>query len=80
MTRPALRLFTTSGYQSKPSDGELARLQRVCLSCRAAFDSAWAGERICPRCKGTTAWRNGASVSTNNSGQSHARSGRKGSS
>jgi hypothetical protein len=43
------------------------------------FDSAWAGERVCPRCKGTTTWRNGASAASN-FGQSASRSGRKGSS
>jgi len=35
------------------------RRSRVCLSCRGSFDSAWAGERICPRCKGGSAWRSG---------------------
>jgi hypothetical protein len=80
MKRGDLRLLTTSGYQSKPSGALLEPLQRVCLNCRVAFESAWAGERICPRCKATTAWRNGASVSTGNAGQSAARSGRKGSS
>jgi hypothetical protein len=32
---------------------------RNCLVCHSAFLSAWAGERICKRCKGTSAWRNG---------------------
>jgi hypothetical protein len=27
--------------------------RRRCLFCREAFDSAWAGERICPACKGS---------------------------
>lgn len=35
---------------------------RPCLRCRVAFHSEWAGERICPRCKGTTAWRRGLPV------------------
>ena len=56
------------------------RLDRICLSCKTRFDSAWAGERICVRCKGTTAWRTGASVSVTGSNQSQSRSGRKGSS
>lgn len=32
---------------------------RLCLMCREAFESAWAGERICPRCKSQTRWRTG---------------------
>ena len=31
--------------------------QRVCLRCEQAFASAWVGERICSRCKTTSAWR-----------------------
>jgi hypothetical protein len=33
--------------------------QRLCLRCRRGFHSEWAGERICARCKGTSAWRKG---------------------
>jgi phage FluMu protein Com len=33
---------------------------RQCLKCDAKFSSQWSGERICPRCKSTNAWRNGA--------------------
>lgn len=32
---------------------------RRCLRCGASFPSEWAGERICARCKSTTAWRQG---------------------
>ena len=32
---------------------------RKCLTCRTPFESAWSGERICKRCKNTTAWKNG---------------------
>jgi uncharacterized paraquat-inducible protein A len=64
----------------KPSSDTLVRLPRACLNCKAVFDSAWAGERVCPRCKGTTTWRNGASTAASNFGQSASRSGRKGSS
>ncbi len=34
---------------------------RRCLSCEEAFNSQWAGERICPRCKHSSAWRAGVS-------------------
>lgn len=32
---------------------------RQCLRCRSVFESQWAGERICTRCKGSNAWRSG---------------------
>jgi len=60
--------------------GAFKRLERSCLSCHSMFDSAWAGERICQRCKGTTVWRNGAAAGVTRSGQSQSRSGRKGAS
>jgi hypothetical protein len=31
------------------------------LKCQSLFDSVSAGERICPRSKSTSAWRNGTS-------------------
>ncbi len=33
---------------------------RACLRCRAAFVSAWAGERICRGCKDSAVWQAGA--------------------
>jgi hypothetical protein len=30
---------------------------RKCLICKTAFQSAWAGERVCRRCKSTSTWR-----------------------
>jgi hypothetical protein len=30
---------------------------RKCLICRTPFQSAWAGERVCRRCKSTSTWR-----------------------
>lgn len=32
---------------------------RNCLMCRDLFPSQWAGERVCPKCKSTSAWRSG---------------------
>jgi hypothetical protein len=58
--------------------GLFKRHRRSCLGCRTQFDSEWAGERICQRCKATTAWRNGASTSVTSSNQNQSRSGRKG--
>ena len=35
---------------------------RQCLMCGDKFESAWAGERICRRCRGSKAWRTGDSA------------------
>lgn len=35
---------------------------RHCLRCQTEFASAWAGERVCPRCKGTSGWRTGVAL------------------
>jgi uncharacterized Zn finger protein (UPF0148 family) len=35
---------------------------RHCLRCRAPFVSAWAGERVCPKCKSTSVWRDGVAA------------------
>lgn len=59
MTRGALRMLAKPEYQTKPSSDTMNRLPRLCLNCKSVFDSAWSGERVCARCKGTTAWRNG---------------------
>jgi Zn finger protein HypA/HybF involved in hydrogenase expression len=32
---------------------------RRCLMCLEQFVSEWAGQRVCPRCKSTAAWRTG---------------------
>jgi len=52
-----------------PHDRIARRKRRACLSCNTAFESEWAGERICPRCKTTATWRGGVSKA----GQNHAR-------
>jgi len=33
---------------------------RKCLSCLEEFESEWAGERVCKKCKATNMWRIGA--------------------
>lgn len=32
---------------------------RKCLMCGSQFPSAWAGERICRKCKSSSTWRSG---------------------
>jgi 5-methylcytosine-specific restriction endonuclease McrA len=74
--------MSLGGTESWATDasGTFQRLNRTCLSCRTQFDSAWAGERICQRCKGTTTWRNGAATTASRSDRSHSRAAPKGSS
>jgi hypothetical protein len=43
-----------------PGRSDSEEKTRKCLVCRSPFPSAWAGERICRRCKSTSAWRSGA--------------------
>jgi hypothetical protein len=35
---------------------------RNCLICKSPFPSAWSGERVCRRCKSTSAWRSGSGL------------------
>ncbi len=30
---------------------------RACLKCSEKFESAWAGERVCRKCKGGSSWQ-----------------------
>lgn len=32
---------------------------RPCLMCGHTFESEWAGERVCRKCKSTETWRRG---------------------
>ena len=51
-----------SGYQRKPeADPVVTNVskERRCLMCHTDFESAWAGERICGRCRSKSAWREG---------------------
>lgn len=45
------------GYEARPKP--TAKI-RNCLMCGVKFWSSHAGERICPDCKSTDFWRNGA--------------------
>jgi len=38
--------------------------QRECLMCGTAFASQWSGERICGKCKSSSAWRGGVGISS----------------
>ena len=44
----------------KPQSDRLnARKKRPCLMCNKPFTSEHFGQRVCPTCKGTAAWRSG---------------------
>lgn len=38
---------------------EVGQKVRPCLMCRKPFESEWAGERVCRKCKSTETWRRG---------------------
>jgi predicted RNA-binding Zn-ribbon protein involved in translation (DUF1610 family) len=44
---------------AQEEDAQADAKTRQCLVCRQQFPSEWAGERICPKCKSTAAWRSG---------------------
>ena len=53
----------TKDYETDADGGQVSSDRpkaRACLRCETRFMSAWSGERICPRCKGSSAWRNDA--------------------
>jgi len=43
---------------SEPQTGDVPKV-RQCLRCKSRFASEWSGERVCPRCKSSNAWRSG---------------------
>ena len=46
------------GRDSKPPpDAPPETKTRACLKCREDFESEWAGERVCPKCKNGRVWR-----------------------
>ncbi len=48
-------------HMTKPvPDGDIDPKVRNCLACLRPFNSAWAGERICPKCKSSSSWRSGS--------------------
>jgi hypothetical protein len=57
--------------------GLARRKRRACLCCAGAFDSGWAGERICPRCKASATWRDDLAKSGSNHARYQAKVGRK---
>jgi len=49
----------TTTYIRAPGDDPRPQHEvktRKCLKCRDLFESRWSGERVCKRCKGSTAY------------------------
>jgi len=44
--------------ETEPSPMHKEKTRR-CLVCSEDFLSAWAGERVCKKCRSSTAWRQG---------------------
>ena len=53
MTRMAIR------FKKPASEPGADTKVRKCLVCEEDFESQWAGERICRKCKSSAAWRSG---------------------
>jgi Zn finger protein HypA/HybF involved in hydrogenase expression len=53
--------MTNSAATDAPTDRRFWDVPKVrqCLRCNDTFPSKWSGERICPRCKSSNAWRTG---------------------
>lgn len=59
------RFATWRPYSDRRCMGAGAEARRrACLMCGNAFQSKHIGERVCPSCKATDAWRSGADAST----------------
>lgn len=59
-----MRVETTPTRDAKQdttqdADPQYERKNRRCMMCGEDFESDWAGERICRRCKSTEAYRRG---------------------
>jgi hypothetical protein len=64
-------------FDQPPYRETVRRKPRTCLCCAQAFDSAWAGERICVRCKGSSTWREDIARGGSNHGRYEAKMPRK---
>lgn len=51
--------YLRSEHPEPKTEADTALKPRQCLMCRQEFESEWAGERVCKRCKATASWRQG---------------------
>lgn len=48
-----------AGDRPKELIADVTPKTRLCLKCRSSFESEGAGERVCRKCKSSSAWRSG---------------------
>ena len=48
-----------AGDRARDLTADVTAKTRLCLKCRSSFESAGAGERVCRKCKPSSAWRGG---------------------
>ena len=49
-----------NSYSNAPKTSDAtSKKTRRCLSCGNPFESEWVGNRVCKKCKDTTAWKSG---------------------
>ncbi|MFN4100218.1 MAG: hypothetical protein ACK4GT_10610 [Pararhodobacter sp.] len=56
------------GRSEGRAPGDIAA-KRACMRCATIFHSEGFGQRICPRCKGSQAWRSSGAEGGGNSGR-----------
>lgn len=56
-------MTTSDDLEQLSRPGDVPRI-RKCMTCSEPFESAWSGERICKRCKGSAAWKSGVDTFT----------------
>ena len=54
------RMATTNKSKKPEPERVYVMKKRDCLKCGERFDSSWAGERVCKRCKSSGSWRSGS--------------------
>jgi len=48
-----------AGDRPRELKADVTPKTRLCLKCRSSFESEGAGERVCRKCKSSSAWRSG---------------------
>ena len=56
-TPPPVRTGTAARIDDAPAVRQAK--PRRCLLCSVQFDSEWAGDRVCHRCRRSSTWRQG---------------------
>jgi len=67
MTRTEAPAFPKEEENPEDVTTPSVSMDRQCLRCQSSFPSAWVGERICTRCKTSSAWRQGSPMGSHTS-------------